>query len=248
MIRIIRLYAVILIFIGRPAYALSVFDAANYQQNTLTAVHMAESLVNQATQISNELQMLENQARNLKSLDQSSLVMLQTRLTQLDDLITQAKGLSFDQSKLASEFDSLYRLPGSSYMGTAHAHEQLKAWDRQLYDGLRSAIQAEGLVSNNTSVGLELQDLLSKSEQAEGNLQALQVSNQIAALMVNKLLQLEEIVTLQGRAQHSLLAKNYSKEELWRASSNHIRKGLNDSNGHLMITKTPNHSVLPQLP
>ena len=58
--------------------------------------------------------------------------------------------------------------------------------------------------------------LIDKSQGAEGNLQALQASNQISALMVQKTMELQTIVAANGQAAASRFAQETAKEDYGR--------------------------------
>lgn len=214
--------------------AMTVFDPSNFAQNSLTAAHMAESLVNQAQQISNQL-------RDLEALGYSSEGTLQSSLGELQSLMNSAESLGLTQGTLDSKFSEMYPAYGQQYQGDAAYKQQYQDWNQELRTSINDAMRSHGLAARNVQEAGELQQLVTYSQSAEGNLQAVQAGNQISALILNKLMQLQEIIVAQGQAQSAYLANMSSKEEAQRVMSKHL---WSDYEGY---TRQPSMHQLPRM-
>ena len=79
--RSLALATIVLALCASPSFAQwAVFDAANFQQNTLSELHSATQLTNQITQIAHQVSMLQNQAQHLKNLNFTTLPQLLSTL------------------------------------------------------------------------------------------------------------------------------------------------------------------------
>jgi P-type conjugative transfer protein TrbJ len=225
-----------------------VFDPTNYVENLIQAYNTAEQLAqqaqqiaNQITQITNQVTQIQNQAQNLANLDYSSLDDITSALGRLDSVINQAEGLGFRLSHMNEKFDQLYPEIGSSADSAQSYSEQYTRWLEQTRSSINNAMVAQGLVENNTDDRNRLTRLIEESQGAQGNLQVLQASNQISALMVQKTMELSTIVAANGQAAASRFAKETAAEDYSRAWNENfflqefeINKN-NSSNGLLLL-------------
>lgn len=230
--------AILGVIVATEAKADIVFDPSNFAQNSLTAAHMAESLVNQAQQISNQL-------KELEQLGYSSSGTLDSSLGELQSLVNTANSLGLTQGNLDDKFSSMYPAYGQQYQGNSAYKQQYQDWNGELRTSIQDAMRAHGLVATNVQEAAELQQLMVHSQSAEGNLQAAQAGNQISALILNKLMQLQEIIVAQGQAQSAYLASISAKEEVQRVTSANAWKGIVDANGNAIYTRQPKMNKLP---
>lgn len=210
MTRALTFLAVALIAATPAAHAQwVVIDPTNLVQNILTAARSLEQINNQIRQLENEARMLSNQARHLARLDFSALSQLKTSLAATQKLIAQAQGLAFDVSKLDAEFARLYSQADTrAHSGQQMASDAHARW-RQALEALHTAtrVQAQS-VQNLASDEQALSDLLSRSQSAEGALQAAQATNQLLALQVRQNLQSQQLRITQDRAAALLEARH----------------------------------------
>jgi len=200
-----------------------VFDPTNYIENLMQAYNTAEQIAQQAqqiahqvTQITNQVRQIENQVHDLAHLDYSSLDDMRGALSRLDSVINQAEGLGFRLSHMNNQFDQLYPEIGNSPDSAQAYSEQYTQWLEQTRSSINNALVAQGLVESNLDDKNRLSRLIEESQGAEGNLQALQASNQISALMVQKTMELQTIVAANGQAAASRFAKETAKEDYGR--------------------------------
>ncbi|KGB99335.1 P-type conjugative transfer protein TrbJ [Burkholderia cepacia] len=201
----------------QPASAITVFDPANYVQNTLTAVRTMEMIENQINELQNEAQMLVNQGRNLASLPFNVVNRLRSTLATTQQLIAQAQGLAFQVQSMDQEFERLYP---EQYAATVSGNQMIQdarqRW-RNTLTGLQTAMQMQAQVSQNLSddEGV-LTDLVSQSQSATGALQAMQATNQLLALQAKQSIQAQQLQLTQGRATALELARQVAAVERGR--------------------------------
>lgn len=198
----------------QPASALTVFDPSNFVQNTLTAVRTLEQINNQIRQLQNEAQMLINQARNLASLPFNVVNQLRSTLATTERLIAQAKGLAYDVADMDAMFSRLYpEQYAATISGDQMAKDARERWQNTL-NGLQTAMQMQAQVSQNLFTDESvLADLVSKSQSAEGALQAQQATNQLLALQAKQAIQAQQLQITQDRAASLELARQAAATE-----------------------------------
>ena len=178
-----------------------VLDPTNLVQNMMTAAHSLEQINNQIRQLQNEAQMLTNQARNLTSLDFSALAELRAALQSTNTLIQQAQGLTFDVSRMETEFTRLYPDSyGAAASGGQMASDARARWRNSL-EALRTATKLQSqAVQNFASDEQTLVNLVNRSQSATGALQAAQATNQLLALQARQSIQAQQLQITQDRA------------------------------------------------
>ncbi|WP_075255820.1 P-type conjugative transfer protein TrbJ [Herbaspirillum camelliae] len=201
----------------QSAAAITVFDPANFVQNTLTAVRTLEEINNQIRQLQNDAQMLMNQARNLASLPSSVVSQLRVNLATTERLIVQARGLAYDVTNLDQEFARLYP---EQYAATVSGDQMVRdtqaRWKNTL-NGLQTTMRMQAQVSQNLSEDESvLADLVRKSQSAQGSLQAMQAMNQLLALQAKQSIQSQRLQITQDRAAALELARQAAATERGR--------------------------------
>lgn len=200
-----------------PTFALTVFDPANYVQNTLTAVRTLEQVNNQINQLQNEAQMLMNQARNLATLDFNVVNRLRTTLATTQRLIGEAQGMAYDVQNLDQEFSRLYPQQYAQTVSSNQMYQDAHARWKNTLEGLQTAMRTQAQVSQNLSEdeGV-LADLMSRSQSATGALQATQATNQLLALQAKQSIQTQQLQLTQYRASALELARQAAAVERGR--------------------------------
>lgn len=208
--------AAIMLF-AAPAQAIVVFDPSNYAQNVLTAVRTLDQINNQIRSLQNEAVMLQNMAKNLQSLDYSSLGQMNGTLNRISSLMTQADGLSFNLTRMESQWQQQYP---ESYSSTINSNDVAVAararWQNSMY-AYRQTMQVQSQIIENVQADQPLlDDLVNQSQSAEGELQAQQASNQLIALSTKQQMQIQSLMAAQYRAQAEDDARKAQSEEAAR--------------------------------
>jgi P-type conjugative transfer protein TrbJ len=199
-----------------------VHDPTNLIQNLQTKLNTVQMLTNQARQIANDIQMLQNWARELTSLPYCALPQLQIQLAGLDGLLRSASGIAYDINSIKNTFNNTYPAYGASWQPGQAYSTQYDVWLQQTRSGVYNAMVTQGVVTNIPADTATLSNLVSYSQSATGNLQALQAGNQVSALMVKQLMQLEAMVAADGRAMSSFVAQQASSADAAKTDANHF--------------------------
>jgi type IV secretion system protein TrbJ len=193
--------AVTAVSVVPTASAFPVIDIANLIQNTLAAIQQISQIKHQVEQVTNQATSLVNEAKNLSTLPYSVVEQLRASTEQVNQLINQAKGIAFDVSNSIHQFETLYPEAYSAALSNdALAADTLKRWQTSL-SALQTTIRVQSQAAQNfASDQSALTELVSRSQSAEGALQATQVTNQLLALHARQMIQDQQLRIAQDRA------------------------------------------------
>jgi type IV secretion system protein TrbJ len=185
----------------RAEAQLTVFDPANFVQNTLTAARSLMEVNNQIMQLENEATMLLNEARNLTSLPFNIVAQLRAALAQTTALINQAQGIAFQLAHARAQFDGGYPMNYTpNITGATMFADSQQRWFNSL-QALRTTISMQAQAAQNlTSDEDSLATLVARSQVAIGALQAMQATNQLLALQSRQTIQDQQLRLTQDRA------------------------------------------------
>jgi P-type conjugative transfer protein TrbJ len=198
-----------------------VYDPTNYAQNLLTATRTLTMINNQIKQLTNEATMIVNQVKDLTSLPYTARAALNGRLVEIENLIKAAKGLAYDVASIDTQFTSLFpedysATPNATMATDARAHWQEAS--RAFHDAmLMQAKIAETISADMTT----LDEIVTQSEGAIGDLQVSQASNQLLALQAKQAMQTAELFAVSSRADALDRARKLQMEE--RARVHRVR-------------------------
>jgi len=197
-----------------PAHAqFTVFDPTNYSQNLLTAARSLQQINNQIQSLQNQAQMLTNQAKNLTRIDFPELQQLTTTLQQIDRLMGQAQGIDFHVAGLDQQFGSLYPQQYNSALTSDRQTQNAKARFDAAMAAFRQTMSVQSQVVENVAADqATLASLATKSQGAEGALQAQQATNQLLALVAKQQLQIQNLMAAQYRAETTDAARRAQSE------------------------------------
>lgn len=177
------------------AFGMNVFDPSNYAQNLLTAARSLQ-------QINNQIQSLQNQAKNLKRVDFPEVQQMTGTLREIGRLMGSANNVSF---KLDETSQQLARLYPQEFNSALSSNQQLIAAKARL-DATRAAYRQTMAVQSRIAESVQgdaetLNQLVDRSQSAEGSLAATQATNQLIALTAKQQFQIQTLMTAQYRAQ-----------------------------------------------
>jgi P-type conjugative transfer protein TrbJ len=185
-----------------PAQAqMTVFDPSNYSQNLLTAARTLTQINKQIQMLQNQAQSLLNEAKNLKTISFPELQALQQTLQQIDQLMGQAQGIQFKVTGLDQQFKSLFP---TSFDAALTGNQQVASARSRLDTSMAAykqtmTVQAQ-VVENIAADEANLASIVSRSQSAEGALQASQATNQLLALVAKQQFQIQTMMAAQYRA------------------------------------------------
>lgn len=192
-----------LIVPGAPAHAqFTVFDPSNYSQNLLTAARTLQQVNNQIRSLQNQAQSLINQAKNLATIGFPEIQAITSTLQQIDRLMGQAQGIQFRVDGLDQQFRALFP---QSFSQALTMNGQVVAARSRLDAEMAAYKQTMGVqaqvVENVQADAQTLNGIVSRSQGAEGALQAQQATNQLLALTAKQQFQIQNLMAAQYRAQ-----------------------------------------------
>lgn len=192
----------------------AVFDAHNYAQNVLEAARALQQINNQIRQLQNQALMLQNMGLNLKSLNISQLSAMLGDLSQISGLMNQAQGIAFDVKATQAAFSQSY--PQSYSQSVTNAQLAGDAHQRWLdtMAAFQKTLTVQAQVAKNVQAdSAQLSTLTNASQNAVGNLEVSQATNQLLALSVKQQLQIQNLMAAQNRATALEQARKAESEE-----------------------------------
>ncbi len=199
----------------RPAMSQwAVFDAHNYAQNVIEAARALQQINNQIRQLQNQALMLQNMGLNLKSLNISQLSSMLGDLSQISGLMNQAQGIAFDVKATQAAFTQSY--PQSYSLSVSNAQLANDAHQRWLdtMAAFQKTLTVQAQVAKNVQAdSAQLSTLTNASQNAVGNLEVSQATNQLLALSVKQQLQIQNLMAAQNRATALEQARKAESEE-----------------------------------
>ncbi|MCB4859641.1 P-type conjugative transfer protein TrbJ [Sphingobium sp. PNB] len=213
--------AVTLIVPSAPAHAqFTVFDPSNYSQNLLTAARTLQQVNNQIRSLQNQAQSLVNQAKNLTTIGFPEIQAITSTLQQIDQLMGQAQGIQFRVDGLDQQFRQLFP---QSFNQSLTMNGQVVAARTRLDTEMAAYKQTMGVqaqvVENVQADAQTLGGIVSRSQGAEGALQAQQATNQLLALTAKQQFQIQNLMAAQYRAEATEAARRAQAEAEGRAAT-----------------------------
>ncbi len=213
--------AVTLIVPSAPAHAqFTVFDPSNYSQNLLTAARTLQQVNNQIRSLQNQAQSLMNQAKNLTTIGFPEIQAITSTLQQIDQLMGQAQGIQFRVDGLDQQFRQLFP---QNFNQAMTMNSQVVAARTRLDTEMAAYKQTMGVqaqvVENVQADAQTLGGIVSRSQGAEGALQAQQATNQLLALTAKQQFQIQNLMAAQYRAEATDAARRAQAEAEGRAAT-----------------------------
>jgi P-type conjugative transfer protein TrbJ len=197
-----------------------VFDPQNYSQNILTAARTLQQINNQIQSLQNEATMLINQAKNLTRIDFPQLQAITQTLQQIDRLMGQAQAIKFQVAGLDQQFGRLF--PNDFGQALRTDQQVIGARTRldASMDAFRHTMTVQAQVAENVSADTRtLSEIVSRSQGAEGSLQAQQATNQLLALTAKQQFQIQNLMAAQYRADATEAARRVQAEQEARTAT-----------------------------
>lgn len=203
----------------QPSYAvIPVTDAALNGQTTtnqiMNYIVYVEQLINSYQSLTNQLSQLQNEAKHLLTLPMSAWENARNSLNQMANLMQQGNNISYSMSNLSAKFKELY--PGyddySSTSGQTYQEQYSKMADDNMQN-LNNTMQA--LKQNHDDMDNEsalVDQLKTLSGSAQGDLQAVQVGNQIGAEQIAQLQKMRALMMAQTQAQTKYMAMETQRQ------------------------------------
>ena len=170
-----------------------------------------QQVVQQATMIQNQIRAYQNMVVNTVSLPAQVWGQTMDAIRDVNNLVGQAKTLSYQVSNIDKQIADRYRGYGSyaagglTVTGLVDKYEQ---WSTEANASTASTLAALGLQNRQFNDEDALMAQLERmGSTAEGQMQALQVGNQMAAQAVRQTQKLRQLVMLQTQLHASVAAR-----------------------------------------
>lgn len=197
-----------------------VFDPRNYAQNILTAARTLQTVNQQIQQLQNEAQMLVNMGKNLSRIDFPQLDAIKQKLAEIDRLMGRAQAIDFRVDQLDDKFEALFPQDFSSALRSDARVRDARARLVASIGALRQTMTVQAQVVENVRSDTEaLAQIVSRSQGAEGSLQAQQATNQLLALTAKQQFQLQQMMAAQFRSEAVAQARRATQAAEARAAA-----------------------------
>ena len=212
--------AVILVTVTIPVHAILgvgdiVYDPANYVQNLQIAIEAVQQVENQYIQIQNQFAQLANDARNLTA-DHTGIAGLRTAYQNLLNLNNYIYGLITDYTQAQAVWDRTFP-KFAAYNGqvsaSTYADHVNQAWQNTNTALLNSVTSNTVVISNHGITKTMVDNLLASSDSASGALQAAQIGHKLAAIQVEQLAEISQIMSQSANAQASYCRYRMDKDD-----------------------------------
>lgn len=192
--------------------AISVIDFSNLKQNITTSLNMVKSVAQQITMISNQVKQYEAMLQSLKSFDSQTYnqlrILLQGNNEELDQLFREIDAIGYDIAQIDNQFDVLF--PQGSDWNTiefGRYGEYYQDWNKELSESAKNAMRTQSIVNRIQQYNNEMQEILSRSMGAEGEVRQLQANNQILGVVGSQLGDLTATLAANGRITATMAAR-----------------------------------------
>jgi P-type conjugative transfer protein TrbJ len=157
--------------------------------------------------------MLINMAKHLEQLDVSSLDALTQSIRQINQMMAEVRGIAFEVGAVERAFAELYPKLYDATVTSDRLAEDARTRFEHSVDAFEHTMRVQGqVVENVTSDVTEMASLVTASERAVGLLQAVQANNQLLALQTKQLVQVQDLMASQYRAESLELARSAAAE------------------------------------
>ncbi|MDR4513617.1 P-type conjugative transfer protein TrbJ [Nitrosomonas sp.] len=213
------------------AGGIPVIDAANIQQTTVAAIENVSQTLKQIQQYQTQLQQYENMIRN--TLAPPAYVWAQAQYT-MNKLMHMTNTIRYYGQQYGGLDGYLQRFRNVNYYRsspcfnldgncTESAWSILKQGQDASTDAQKSANDAvlRGLDHHSQQIPLDaaqLQILQQRTQTAQGQMEALQYANQLAAHQANQLLQIRHLLIAQHNAINAQNQAKVDQESMWQAA------------------------------
>lgn len=181
------------------------------QQGTLI-----EQYSTQARQLQQQIAMLQDAYRNSTGLPIQAWGSAQNYINELTGILSQAEGLSYGSTDVLQQVQQTY---GDGSLLPDYP-QRIEQWNKNIMSQVSSVLRVyNAQVNTSLDTQNKLNTIMNASQTAQGRMQVLQASNQIASIAVNELQNLQTIVMAGNQAQLNYMATVTGKEQQSKADA-----------------------------
>lgn len=204
-------FLIILITISATSYAIPVEDFITESNTWATYLKEIQNLTNQVTIIHNQLTQLQYEYKNLQGLSGQQWDTAQSALNQLNHAMNQSHALAYSMENVDQQFKQRY--PGYNHQATTDYSSEYKSWvqtNQATMNGVLDQIHASYAQQQQEEAMDQI--LANRAKSPAGNMQALQVGNEIAAEQIAQLQKLKATMMAQANAEAEYYAYQSQKD------------------------------------
>lgn len=200
-----------------------VLDPSNLAQNISTATNTVRQINNQVRQLQNEAQMILNQVEDLRNLDFNSIDELTRILEEIDALMRQSEEITYEVGESERRYQETYPESYEDLTNDEIVVHALDQW-RLSRTTFGHSIQVQsGIVTAIGDARGTMRELVTRSQDATGNLSVAQAGNQLVALGVEQQMQMQQLMAAHYRMMATEQARQNAIEEQGRVLHNRFR-------------------------
>ena len=210
--------AVSLLFLGvpTPMSAGVVAGVATEWTQILNHVQLVMNYIRMGVQLQIEMQQLSEQLKQGKGLPSQIFGSIQQDLGQLAQIVQGGQALAYSMGNLDAQFRNTF--PGYSSRTSGYFNDY-KKWSQTSLDTTLSTLRAVGLQGEQlNSAQAVLAQLRAMSAGASGQMEAVEVGNQIAEQQVEQLMALRQLMLVDLQSKQAYQAEQIQKEQADKAA------------------------------
>ena len=219
---VVLVVAVSLLFAGTPTQSEAgvVVGFATEWTQILNHVQLIQSYIRQGLQLENELRRYELALK--QSLVQPNQVFgaIQQDLGQLAQLVQGGRALAYSMANLDAQFRNTFTGYGFRTQGYYHDYQK---WSQASLDTTLNSLKAAGFhgqqLQSQQSI---LSALRAQSLGASGEMQAIQIGNEIAEQQVEQLMALRQLMLVDLQSKQAYQAEQIQKEQAAAAAEQQV--------------------------
>ena len=193
-----------------------------YVEDAAQTLGQFQQIEHQVNGLRNQTRQIENQLKTLKNLNSYNWQDYLNIINQLDTIAKKADALAFSTANLGGEYDK--------YRDQAYYEANADFYNRQQAAQTRWSANASGTIKSSAAVlsaqhndlkadGTRLNQLQNASSGVDGEVQAMQAGNQLAAFTSKQMMQVRNLLMNQQQMDIQERAQKAEKEALQAAAS-----------------------------
>lgn len=216
-----------------PATAEAVYcsNCSTFYQQMAQYAQEVNTALNTAHQLQTQMEMYNDMVVQARSLKDRRFSSLGSDMQRISDIFDTAQSIGRGVSSVDARFRRQY--PGyQSYVSSQGKASDVmpnryENWSRTGFDNARTAMVAAGI--NTSSIKNEdhtLDQMVTRSQNAQGRMQAIQVGNEIAVQNVQQLQKLRDLISTQITLQGNYMAQQQDRASMDDAYRMQRRSGV----------------------
>ena len=190
-----------------------VFDPKNFVQNLYTASRSLIQIRQQVSQLQNEARMLLGLAKNLAKLDYNAQYELLRILEEIAALTEEAENVSYEVGRSRQLMRDHYPQEYADMSDEELIQNAEVQWENSRIAFEESIVMQSKMISSVKVDARTLDRLVTESQSSTGNLSVVQAGNQLLALLIKQIMQMQQMDAVQYRAESLERARQIAIEK-----------------------------------